>query len=455
MDEIRKIWIQGDYDIALKMIEIRTDDEFSVEFELEKLLLFMFKGELNKIDAPLNDLIMHPNHGNIQSREFICDTVHMLLSFFKGQISKMKPIIEKMETYIDEIIVDDYLFFWKVIFSIMKGVYYHLIQEIELGFQFHHDAEKLGEQYQDSYFSSIFLLVIIYNNKGEMYRNLGKLEDSLDYLEKARGMIIENNISSMRGEIYSQLGATYSELGESEKAINYYEDSLNDQILLKIPMYLSLYNFRLFYLYLLSNKVKKATKLQQKINQVSEENTDEILYHQTDNLMKALLLMRQNRRKSKAQAQIIIEELIDNKNLWFDYQNISRILLIQLLLEEYADFEEDVIFEEANILIEQLNKQAEDNRNHLLLGELAILKSKISLVSKNIDNANSILQEAKKNAETKKFVLLQNKIEDAIQQLEQLVLKWKEFASIESTIKQRLEQVNIQRYLQKMIKEYK
>ncbi len=455
VDEIRKTWIQGDYEKAHKMIERRTKDEFSVEFELEKLLILMFTGELTKVDILLNDLIMSHNLGKIKSREFISNIIQISLYFFKGHITKMKPIIEKTETYLEEIKVDDYLYFWKALFFLMKGIYYFTDQQFELGLQFYSDAEKLVDQYQQKYYSSKLLLATVYNNNGEMYRNLGKLEDSLKYLEKSRGMVIENNISFLRGEVYSQLGATYSELGESEKAINYYEDSLKDQILLNMPMYLSLFNFRLFYLYLLSDNVKKANELQQRIHELSEENPDEIFYQQTDNLMKAILMMRQNRRKSKTQAQIIIEDLINNKNLWLDYQNISKILLIQLLLEEYADFEEDEILDEATILMEQLKNQAEENNNHLLMGELAILKSKISLVTKNINKANDILQEAKKNAETKNFVLLQNKIDDEMQQLEQLVIEWQEFASIESTIKQRLEKVNIQRYLQKMIREYK
>ena len=325
-------------------------------YEFEKVFLLTFNGEFKKVDSLLNDLIDSATVKNMKSRVFICDTLHMALSFLGGHVKDLKPMMEAIEIYIEEIQVDDYHYFWKAFFLIMKSIVYFTSYQFEIGLKFHLDAEELMAEYHDKYFSSKFVLALIYSNMGEMYRNLGKLEDSLEYLEKSRRIMIDNKISWARGVMYSNLGATYSELGESELAIKYYEESLNDQTLTTIPLYLSSHSFRLFYLYLLTDNPKKTGELQEKLKDLSEENPKEIFYRQTSNLMDALLLMKQNRRKSKVQAQNIIEQLINTNNLRFEFQNISKILLIQLLLEEYADFEEDVILEEANTLIEQLKK---------------------------------------------------------------------------------------------------
>jgi tetratricopeptide (TPR) repeat protein len=455
VDKIRRIAYKGDYHKALKIIEDRTVDDFSFELDLEKLYLLIFHGEIEEAYTLLNELSNSSNFRNMKSREFICDCLWMLVSLFKGQISNAEPFIKRIENNLLDCTIDNYLYFWKGNYLAMKGIFYLVNHNFELALKCHYDAEKLLNIYFEKFFSAKFLLAHMHNNIGEMYRNLGKLNESLERLEKAKEIYCQNNIIMFNSELYSQLGATFAELGDNERAIKYYEESLNDPYLMNHPMYFSLCNFRLFYLHLLSNNEGKAIEIRTRIFNELENHPNEIFYKQTEKIMNAILLMRQKRRKPKTQAQIIVEELISKNNLWFDYQNISRILLIQLLLEEFADFEEDGILNEAKILLDQLKTQAKESDNPLLNGELAILESKISLLTKNIDKANDILQEAKKDAETMNFALLQNKIEAEIQQLEELVIKWQEIGSIESTIKQRLEQVQIQQYLQKMIKEYK
>ncbi len=456
VDEIRKAWIQGNYKEAVRKIEEYSKNEFSIEFKFEKIDALIMTGEFKKADILLKNLIADPEFGNFKSREFIVDYIFGRKFYFEGQKSQMKESIDKIDMYIDEIQIDDYLYYWKSFFLVLKGTYNLSINNFDRALQHYLEAELLLKPYIDKFYSAKFILIGIFHNVGEIYKNTGKFEEAIEWLEKGRKIGMENGIPWMLGFIFSNLGVIHSELGYYEKAIEYFDESINFHAHTNNPpVFQSLSNLRLFHLHLLIDDEKGSNEIKQRIKKLRIENPYDIFYQQTDHLTTAMQMMRQNRRKSKVRAQIILEDLINDDNLWFAFQNITKILLIHLLLEEFAEFEEDSILEEAMMFLNQLKKLAEDMNNILLLGELAIIEAKISLLTKNIDKANNILQEAKKNAESNKFVLLQNKIEDEMQQLEHLVIKWQEFSSIDSTIKQRFEEVQMQKYLQKMIKEYK
>jgi len=458
VDEIRKLWIQGNYEEAVNKIEEYRTGEFSLEFMFEEIDMLVMRGEFKKAEILLNNLRTSPELSTLisryKSREFVVDYISGRKSYFEGRKSDMKHYMDKIDKYIEEIHVDDYLYYWKSFFLVFKGTFYLNANNMKRALRFYLEADSLLKPYEDKFYSAKFILIGIFNNVGRIHRDAGKFEEAIDWFEKGRKIGVENDIPWMMTFIYSQLGVTHSELGNYEKGIEYFNESINFQGHVNNPPFFQcVFNLRLFHLHLLIDNEKEANEIKQRIIKLLRENPEDMFYQQTDHLMAAMLMMRQNRRKSKVRAQIILEDLINDENLWFDYQSITRILLIHLLLEEFAEFEEDNILEEAKMFLTQLKQQAENMNNLLLLGEMAIIEAKISLLTKDIDNAFEILQEFKKMATSKKFLLLQTKIEDEVEHLMQIVTKWDELGAIESTMKQRLKQLKIDEYIKQLIKE--
>ena len=79
VDEIRKLWIQGNYEEAVNKIEEYRTGEFSLEFTFEEIDMLVMRGEFKKAEILLNNLRTSSELSTLisryKSREFVVDYI--------------------------------------------------------------------------------------------------------------------------------------------------------------------------------------------------------------------------------------------------------------------------------------------------------------------------------------------------------------------------------------------
>jgi tetratricopeptide (TPR) repeat protein len=509
IDAIRALNERGDYERSLQKITELPHDNSELYYFGQVWMIYNYinLGKISDADRIMNDVLV-PIELVIEKKlsltlRIAIIAIKMRVLANLGDYKQMEPllisgkaliddefvtrIINFTEKHLEEISTHKDLIYWIIRFNWHSTSYYDFKGGRKISIELYKKNLKLANLIDDQIGKFVSLL-----NTGITYRNIGKLELSLKYLldamvvNKAGGKQGLNTVSSvhlncgialtyqMRGELdlalkyaiegYEQankssylylrnialygLGTIYYQMGNYELAIKHYEKVLNNPVNFihhaNIMTYLGL-------IYIELGDQEKIYFYFSKIEQISKESgsrVDDQLYR----LMKALILKQKRRTLSRAKAQELFQEIIDEGSLpeAFHTSIIAILNLCELLLDELAIYQEEDILIETHELIYNLRKYTQENYLYPDLINALILQSRLCLVQGDITKAVKMLVQADLITEEKKLDRCKKSVEKEKDLQNKEMNRWKTLSDKSSAFRERLEMANLREYIIKM-----
>lgn len=262
----------------------------------------------------------------------------------------------------------------------------------------------------------------------QLFYVIGDLDHALEYANESLKISEEHEI--MRGISSANfiLGKIYYEKGQVPKALQFLKESYQ-----KRKNLVSNFNAvePLFHLVKINLEMGKFESANQYFQEFDYFRTDkrssgfkiiEFLYL----LSRALLLKFNKRMKYKIRALELFEELRDRKQ----YNSIEYLFFIllnitEILLYEYKSSEEKEVLDEIIVLSDQLYEISSKNHIPPFIIQSILIKTKLKLLTGNIDEIEKLLQEAESICVSMGLVILSTQVEKEMKKVSEEISRWK------------------------------
>ncbi|MFX0064544.1 MAG: tetratricopeptide repeat protein [Candidatus Hermodarchaeota archaeon] len=283
-------------------------------------------------------------------------------------------------------------------------------------------------------------------NIGLIYSSKGDLDTALDYLHQSLGL--HKTIGNPQDIALSleAIGEIFHSKGELDTALDYLQRSLGLREAIGNDIETSLH---LFSLILLVLDQQDQSQAQTYLNQLQKlyARTPNKWIHLRSRLAEALVLKRSTRMKNKVQAQIILEQIINEELIHFRYTALAMIHLCELLILELKSFDEPEVWEEAKTLILQLYDKAQDQQSVSIVGEALLLRAKFATIEGNLQQALEYFDQAQLTAEERNLGLLIQKVGAERKTFEDEFEKWQDLIQSNAPLQERLKHAEMGKYL--------
>ncbi|MHA2032367.1 MAG: tetratricopeptide repeat protein, partial [Candidatus Kariarchaeaceae archaeon] len=326
------------------------------------------------------------------------------------------------------------------------GLIYSFKGDLDLSHDYSNKALKkskeVGSEIGVAY--SILFVSMTYNLKGEPNLALDNVNESLKKFTKL------NNNEGV-ANCLRQKGIIYKLLGEFDLAIKYLEEGweLYKQTLIGGSL-APWGSFFLFYLILVAQGLEELVKAKEYLNEMQEitQNSKSNLVQLRFRFAEAIVFKMSKRIALKFQAQqifqaIVDDEIIDHNITILAMWNLCELLVLEIRISEV----EDDLFLEVTDLSEKLYNIAQTQNSSLLIAMALILKTKLSLVEGNVEEASNLLSTAKRIAEEKKLHYLLPKVKYEQETIQSELDKWEELFQQKASIQERLKQARVENYI--------
>jgi tetratricopeptide (TPR) repeat protein len=283
-----------------------------------------------------------------------------------------------------------------------------------------------------------------YNLKGEANLALDTINESIELFTE-----LNNNLGI--AQCLQQKGIIYKLLGDFNLAINYLEEGWE--------LFQQSYrggslapegSFFLFHLILVVQGLEELEKAKKYLYDLQEicQNSKSKQVKLRVRFAEAIVFKMSKRIALKFQAQQILQAIVDEEIIEHNITILAMWNLCELLVLEItiSEVEED-LFLEVTALSEKLHSIAQTQNSSLLTAMALILKTKLSLVEGNVEEANDLLSFAKRITEEKKLHILLPKVKYEQETIQSEFNKWEELIQRKATIQERLEQARVGNYI--------
>jgi tetratricopeptide (TPR) repeat protein len=275
---------------------------------------------------------------------------------------------------------------------------------------------------------------------GRNYKIKGELNRALKYLERANelSMIIGYKHPMLADSLVS-IGNIYFMKGDYKKSEEFVTRALKFSE--EIGFYGRYMALSLFWLVLIYLEKKMDDKSQLYLSKLKElANKTEISWFNHAYLTaKALVLKTSRRTRNRAEAEILLKQIIEQENIDFDIYILSLVSLCEFHLEELENSNEPEIIDEINPLIRRLFNIAESTSSYLLLAEAKTLQAKLALILLNFEETTQLLTEAQRIAEMNGLQLLARKISQEHDILLEKIDEWEKLKNNDAPMADRIE----------------
>ncbi len=310
--------------------------------------------------------------------------------------------------------------------------------------------------------SSIVTDIRLYNAKGHIYEIQGKLNEAFDsyqkslsqlqdYFTKRSTTINYHNKTQPRMVKYTLLlvnyysAHSYENLGkilflkrELDEGTDYLQKAL--ALFQKIGN-----NFRvsgaLFLLIRIALFKQDYISAKQLLNELEniKDPSNNIIINSRIQLARALILKQKKRVRSKVQAEKILSDLLNQKEVDSELSLLATQHLCELLLDELKTSGKPDVLTEANRLIKQLFDVGEHHNSDLIKGEALILQAKFKLLEGDISTSTELLEQAITISEKEGLRILLLKAQNEKEMLENQMDTWKTLIDQNASMYERLE----------------
>ncbi|MFX1255358.1 MAG: tetratricopeptide repeat protein [Promethearchaeota archaeon] len=361
------------------------------------------------------------------------------------------------------------------------GAIYHSKGELDTALDYYHRSLTIREEIGNPQHIASSL-----NNIGWIYRAKGEVNMALEYLQRSLSLYrVIGNPQHIATSLHN-IGAVYYVKGELDTALDYYHRSLTiregignpqdiatslnnigvvyyskyelDKALKYLQRSLTLYEAggndiltseTLLQLILLTLDQKEQVQAQTYLTQLKQfqARTPNKIIHLHSRLAEALVLKQSPRLKKKIQAQNLLEEIVSEEIIDFEYTALAMIHLSDLLVGEVKLHGEPEVWEEVKALIEQLLVKAQDQRSISLICEVLLLRAKLAAIDGKLTQTMKYYEQARLTAAEKNFKLLVQKVETEQKFFEAEIDKWRKFIEGNASLQERLKHARMEEYI--------
>ncbi len=277
-----------------------------------------------------------------------------------------------------------------------------------------------------------------------VYFRKNELNKSLEYINQAKKIAQKQNFDILLVRCSYQLGYLYHLKGEHDLAIEVLESSLIIAPQVKFEIITPLV------LLILVNLDKGTREQAQKYLKDLESfaNFRSMRFAKIGfQLAKAMMLKTSGRTRNRAEAELLFKSILEETNkIEYQFQSgstadmkmLSLANLCDLYLEDLSLSNDLEILEDINPLLTQMIKLADEKHSAIYLAETKLLQSKLALIQLKTTEAEKILVEAQRIAETHEFDLLAAKISTDHDKLLTQLDVWNDFKERDAPVSERV-----------------
>ncbi|MHA1930989.1 MAG: tetratricopeptide repeat protein [Promethearchaeota archaeon] len=308
------------------------------------------------------------------------------------------------------------------------GIIYANKGELNESIKFARQALSVGEISNRDKSLALFLLGGNYNEKGEVDRAIKYYEQGFLLADENPQLIIESG----------RIGVVYMIKGDYTQAIKYLEQSLT---LSEEMGYSSMSIYSLCYLILIYIDRKAFDQVQKYVALLKErsEQSESKLFNQGYLFAKALELKAKGLSRNRAEAELLLKQLINEDYTILGYRILCIVTLCDLYLEELSVYNVPEVFDDLNPLILRLIEIAEKQNSYLYLAEVKLLQAKLALVQMNFEEAKFLITQAQRIAEMHGLDLLAIKISSEHDKILDHLNDWDNLKDRDAPISERVE----------------
>ncbi|MFX1251436.1 MAG: tetratricopeptide repeat protein [Promethearchaeota archaeon] len=339
--------------------------------------------------------------------------------------------------------------FWIAVFEHGKGDIYRNKGELDRALDNYQRALAKFEALDNSYW-----VVLILNDLGRTYSYKGQVDTALEYFKR-----VETGFEALGhpwgiARYLNHIGDIYHIKGELDKALEYYQRSLKfyEEVGSDIETATSIFNLLL--LTLDKQDQIQAQAYQLRLQQLHSHTSNQWV-HLYSRLADALILKQSPRMVDKAQAQIILKNIVNDENIRFDLTALAMIHLCELFILEVKVSDDPNLWEEAKNQIQQLYIQAQDQRLFTIIIEALILKARLATIEGELQQTLEYYDKARETAEEKHLHLLIQKLNAEKTKFEAEIEKWQTLIQRNTSLQERLKHGQLEEYLREVQKRLK
>ncbi|MHA2252457.1 MAG: tetratricopeptide repeat protein [Candidatus Kariarchaeaceae archaeon] len=298
-----------------------------------------------------------------------------------------------------------------------------------------------------------FHIALALNNIGDAYRARGELDRALEYLQ--RSLALKEDIGNIQdiATTLDNIGLIYRTKGELDKAVDYFQRSLVLEEEIGNNTWTS---YTLFYLVLIALDQQDQTRAQMYLNKLQQlhVSTPNKKIYLRSQLAEALVLKGSKRMRDKVQAQVLLNQIVNEEVIWFEWTALATINYCDLLLFEVESFGDPEVWTEVKTLIQQFSTKAQNQQLFPMIVEALLLQAKFVTIEGELEQAQKYYDQAKYIATEKNLDLLSQKITGERLTFEAEFEKWQELIQRNAPLQERLQMAQIETYIQKVLKTF-
>ncbi|MFX1304274.1 MAG: tetratricopeptide repeat protein [Promethearchaeota archaeon] len=305
--------------------------------------------------------------------------------------------------------------------------------EYDIAKEYTERSQQLAEETKQKHIMAYnFMLFGMINAfKGEIELGLMNYKQSLTMSRELKN---KRQISTL----YNNIGGIYQQKGEIEQALEYLKKALTIAEEIRNKWNIGSALSSIICLYVEKKDQDNAQKYFEMLKQFNEQNRFKWSQSYT-RLCEALVLKMSTRIQKLAKAQELLEVIIDEEIILGEVTFTALINLCDLLLFELRILNNPEVIEELKPLINKLLNIAETTESHLLLTETYLLKSKLSLITIDITEAQRFLMQAKQISIRFDLNKLTKKIENEHDELLNKLELWERLKEENAPMAERIE----------------
>ena len=443
--EIEDLLLVDDTEAASKLINQLSEDQSSFKT--------VFKAEILRIDGNIDksielcDSIIYANTDEnvTELHKFIARTIKAYDLYRDSKFEECDKVLIEAEM-IHELLADvekKEFIIWYAIFLQVKGNI-----QIEKGSTL--DSMKNWEKAIEIYRKSkrVGRIPGLISNLGIRYSLLGQIEKGLEYLHEAEKMIDQdpNSKSNTKYFVKLQLGRTHTLKGDFTNAIRYLKESLD------LAYEFNNFHFQhysignLYYTYIeMGDRDQAKLYLDLTVDLLKEGDTAH--YKPILDLFKAMYLQSSKKAKNMIEAQGLLENIVYKDQISIGVSNTATILLVEILLEELKSYGEQDVLNEIIHLTMRVEESAKITSSLVLSLQIMLLRSKFLLITGELVESNNLLDEAEELAIQHQINLYSKQIQTEKKRMRSEIHKWEEMIGRGASIKEKMDLINYQEYI--------
>ncbi len=307
---------------------------------------------------------------------------------------------------------------WKESTKIWIGYYYNIIAVVYLNkglFKPHTiDYYNMSFKYRKSLKNKLYAGMSL-NNLGILFLYKGEYIVAKSYFSQALEISKNNEKSLLNHVAIVNLGITYYYSGDPIKALEYFLSNLDCEYsairLSTVYLYTAL-------CYLDTSDLDEANLYVEELQLLKKENSNlkEISLHA--DMAYAMYLKSNERYLMRAQAQLLLGKIIDDKIIDVSLTKLAMINLADLLIEEYKLFGDETPYNELHLIVSTLYQIAQDQESIDLMIEVLIFQARVSLIKNLKYESLKLLRRAEGIAEVNSMNRLIDKIKTIEKEIE-------------------------------------